>query len=62
MSFHKWFPTPEEITNFTQMGGEGAFWIGRAPFSNREHSFQILEMVPIPIQVILLFALQLPQV
>ena len=34
------FLTPDDITNFTQMGGEGAFWIGRAPFSSHSHSFQ----------------------
>ncbi len=34
------FINPDTITNFTQMGGEGAFWIGRAPFSERVHSFQ----------------------
>ena len=34
------FLTPDTITNFTQMGGEGAFWIGRAPFSSHHHSFQ----------------------
>ena len=34
------FLTPDIITNFTQMGGEGAFWIGRAPFSSYRHSFQ----------------------
>ncbi|MCE2517076.1 MAG: indolepyruvate ferredoxin oxidoreductase family protein [Alphaproteobacteria bacterium] len=34
------FLTPDQITNFTQMGGEGAFWIGRAPFSSRHHTLQ----------------------
>ena len=31
-----------ETTGFTHMGGEGANWIGEAPFSNREHVFQNL--------------------
>ena len=34
------FIDPDTITNFTQMGGEGAFWIGRAPFSAHSHAFQ----------------------
>ncbi len=31
-----------ETTGFTQMGGEGANWVGEAPFSTREHVFQNL--------------------
>lgn len=29
-----------ETTGFTQMGGEGANWVGEAPFSQRAHVFQ----------------------
>ncbi len=31
-----------DTLGFTQMGGEGANWIGEAPFSKREHVFQNL--------------------
>ena len=31
-----------DTVGFTQMGGEGANWIGEAPFSKREHVFQNL--------------------
>ncbi|EPX80217.1 indolepyruvate ferredoxin oxidoreductase family protein [Litoreibacter arenae] len=31
-----------DTVGFTQMGGEGANWIGEAPFSTREHVFQNL--------------------
>ncbi|MCQ0971852.1 indolepyruvate ferredoxin oxidoreductase family protein [Paracoccus sp. TK19116] len=31
-----------ETEGFTHMGGEGANWIGEAPFSNRDHVFQNL--------------------
>ena len=35
-----YFLHPEKLTNFSQMGGEGGHWIGRAPFSNHNHIFQ----------------------
>jgi indolepyruvate ferredoxin oxidoreductase len=31
-----------DTTGFTQMGGEGANWVGEAPFSTRKHVFQNL--------------------
>ncbi len=31
-----------DTVGFTQMGGEGAQWVGQAPFSKREHFFQNL--------------------
>ena len=36
-----WMPDRDTRT-FSQMGGEGAAWIGQAPFSNRNHVFQNL--------------------
>ena len=31
-----------DTVGFTAMGGEGAQWVGQAPFSKREHIFQNL--------------------
>ena len=50
------FLTPDEITNFTQMGGEGAFWIGRSLFPNIVIVFRILVMAPMHIQATLIRA------
>ena len=36
-----WMPDRDTRT-FTQMGGEGAAWIGQAAFSSRQHVFQNL--------------------
>ncbi len=33
---------PRRPSGFTQMGGEGANWVGEAPFSKRDHVFQNL--------------------
>jgi indolepyruvate ferredoxin oxidoreductase len=38
----QWVPGRRTESNLTHMGGEGATWIGEAPFSKRRHIFQNL--------------------